>query len=81
MPGTKEVLQNLRKSASVRTIPLTSEEIALVPPQDGEICLSVYGTMTDKGFQVSRVEPEAVEEDQDSEDVSGPPDRAMPSPS
>lgn len=43
-----------------RVLPLTAEELKTVPDakEGDEICLSVYGTMTKEGLQVSRVEPD-----------------------
>lgn len=89
MAVTKEVLQGFRKRGysaggdqpSARTLSLTSEELASIPKQDGEICLSVYGTLSDKGLSVSRVEPESSDSEEPDSTVEGPPERAMPSPS
>lgn len=76
MPVTREVLQGFRnRGYGGRILDLTPEERASVQGGEGEICLAVYGILSDKGFEVSKVVPD--------EDVSseGPPSRAMPSPS
>lgn len=84
MPGIKAVLQGMRgkKAAGSRILTLTPEEMAQVS-DDGEVCLSVYGTLTDSGLEVSRVEPEIENADGEADSVSDAPphDRAMPSPS
>lgn len=83
--GVKEALQGVRSqgygspNSGERILELTPEEMKVIPPADGEMCLSVYGTLSDRGFQVSRVEPE--DADQSASGPEGPPNRAMPSPS
>lgn len=92
MPRTSGILQNLRSSGYGKTqavsdptedrvLNLSDEEMQVIPPSNGqEICLSVYGTVDENGFHVSRVEPEK-KADITPQDVMGPPSRAMPSPS
>lgn len=82
MAGTKEALQRLRdeKFSSSRVLELTPDELKQVSGTDGEVCLSVYGTVSGSGFQVSRIEPESESEEPTSA-PEGPPNRAMPSPS
>lgn len=48
-------------SPSSRMLSLTDEELKSVPKEDGEICLSVYGTISGGEFKVSRVETESEE--------------------
>lgn len=84
MPGMHDVLQNLRTKgygsapaaadSSDRVLELSDEEAKAIPPGKAgeEVCLSVYGVMSDDGFHVSRVEPENATDDQAKpEDVMG----------
>lgn len=98
MAVTSGVLQNIRSSgygdspkepvSGDRVLELTDEEMKLVPPgkPGEEVCLSVYGTIVDGEFHVTRIESEGEEGDVEeggptAEDVMGLPQRAMPSPS
>lgn len=100
MPGISGVLQNLRAkgygssgaedsaaSAGDRVLELSDEEMQLLPPSKPgeEVCLSVYGTVENGEFRVTRVEAEGEEKEGEggptAEDVMGLPSRAMPSPS
>lgn len=82
--SVKDILQGFRnqgyassKSSDNRILELTPEEMKVIPTSNQEMCLSVYGVLSDRGFQVSRVEPE--DTDTSSSDPEGPPNRAMPS--
>lgn len=83
MPGIKDVIRGMRNKdgSEKRSLSLTPDELKSIS-DDGsgeEICVSVYGTLSDSGFEVSRVEPEQKYEPEEAE--PGPPNRAMPTPS
>lgn len=85
MPGIKDVIRGMRNKdkSSKRVLELTPEELKTIP-DDGsgeEVCVSVYGTLSDSGFDVNRVEPEQDDEPDESESEPGPSNRAMPVPS
>lgn len=87
MAQIKEALQRFRergyssKSSESRMLELTPDELKLIPKSDEEICLSVYGVLSDGGFKVTRIETESEEEEPPSSVPEGPSNRAMPSPS
>lgn len=58
-----------------RILSLTEDEMQAVQPEPGkEICLAVYGTVDESGFHVSRIEPQAADENNiTAEDVMGKP--------
>lgn len=69
MPGTRDVLQGIRDrgygqtpaAGEERILDLSDEEAAAIPQgkPGEEVCISVYGTIEEDGFHVSRIEPEA----------------------
>ena len=74
--GVKDVLGSLRDGGygkkkapkeSVRSLVLTDEESKVLPEADesGEVCLMVYGKVSDGEFQISRVEAESEESEEE----------------
>ena len=67
MSRTSEVIQSLRSSgdptraeaspALERVLPLTPGEVKAIPP-GSDVCLSVYGVLSEDGLHVTRVEPQ-----------------------